>query len=258
MIRYIFVFCLSFSVLTAYAQDSLSLQQRVKILEQYNHEVLNERFEAKSESLKSEIDSQITAAKTEINEKLSWIKIVGTVCGIILAAGILTLVYQFFFGLKKLAEQKIKEKLDTHLADNTNYIIDVISSQRTETLIKNSKKVLIICGQEEDKDDAIRLLKSMHFKKIETTVLKFYEKLPSADLYVLNNQTGKLHQELVIEFLEKSESDDSFVYYGGPLQYDRNASYADQLNFANTKYTLYHQIINMLSFKEVMKTKYHE
>lgn len=242
----------------AFGQDSLTLQQRVRILEQYKDEVLNERFEAKSESLKSEIDSQIKAAKTEIDDQLSLIRIVGTVCGIVFAAGFLTLIYKFFFGIREFAEQKLKEKLDTHLTDNTNYIIDVISSQRIETLIKSNKKVVIICGREEDKDGAAKLLKSMHFKKIEAVVAKFYEKLPTADLYVFNNQTGNMNSELIIEFLEKSDSDDSFVHFGGQLQYDRNASYADQINFANTKYTLYHQIINVLSFKEVIKTKLHE
>lgn len=49
MIRYAISFCRTFSALQTYAQDSLSLQQRVKILGQYNDEVLNERFKAVGE-----------------------------------------------------------------------------------------------------------------------------------------------------------------------------------------------------------------
>lgn len=258
MIKYIMSFCLILLVATAYTQDSLSLQQRVKILEQYKDEVLNERFDAQSESLKSEVQSEMKAAKLEIESQLSTIRFVGSICGIILAAGLIASVYQFFWGIRKTAERMLKKKLETHLADNTSYIIDVITSQKTENLIKANKKIALICGEKDEEEQAVKLLKSMHFKKLEATTAKFYAKLPDADLYVFCNQSGKLHEELILEFLQKSSEDDTFVYFGNRLNYDPKAAYADRINFANSRYQLYHNMLNTLSFKEVIKTKYHE
>ena len=259
MIKRLFICCLVFVSSSLQAQDSLTLQQRVKILEQYNDEVLDEKFEVRSEQLKSLVDTEINKAKTEIDNKLSTIKLVGTTCGFFLAAGLIALFYQYFFGIKKTAEKMLKKKLETHLSENTNYIIDVISSQRTENLIKANKKIVVICGEQEDEEPAIKLLKSMHFKKTEVMTAKFYAKLPDADLYIFCNQSGKIHEELALEFLEKSSEDDTFIYFGSNrLNYDAKASYADQLNFANSKYQLYHNILNTLSFKEVIKTKFHD
>ena len=254
MIRNLLMLRVIFISFTLPAQDSLTIEQRVKLLEQYNEQILDEKFNIASAKLNGEIELELKRATTSLDERISILKIVG----IIISLGLGGLVYTSWRNAKRTMEKMLEKKLKSHLADNINHLVDVITSQKTENLIKKSKKILLLGSSEKECDSATKLLKSMQFDHVSCKAVKYYEKLPENDLVVFCNMNNSTHQELVVEFIEKGDSDDVFIYYGGRLNLDSKSSHYDKVNFANSRYTLYHQIINTLSFKEVINTKRHE
>jgi hypothetical protein len=236
-----------------YAQDTLSLKQRVKLLEVYNEKILKQEFETQSNKLSSSIHTELEKAKDEVTDQLRTLKIAGGVVSLILAAGVGAVLYQYFRGLRKIADKVLKERLKTHLEDNSSYILDLVTSQKVENLIRKSKNIFVVSGSDADLGQVLKLFGDMKFSKVNGRVFRYYEKPPSSDLIIFSARDGSLPDELVREFLEKGDDNESYVHYSsGRLDYDSKAGYAERLNFANTQYTLYHQIINILSFKEVI------
>lgn len=237
----------------ASAQDTLSLEHRVRLLEVYNEKILKQEFETQSIRLSSTIEIELENAKREVTDQLWVLKITGGVITLLLAIGIGVLLYKYFWGLQKLADKMLKERLKIHLEDNSSYLLDLITSQKVENLIRKSKRIFVIAGSVTDLNQSMKLFKDMKFMNVEGNVFRYYEKPGPSDLIVFSARDGSLPDELVNEFLEKGGPDESYVYFNSShLKYDRQASYAERLNFANSQFTLYHQIINVLSFKDLI------
>lgn len=236
------------------AQDSSSLKgitDRITLLESYNKEILDKKFETKSTELTNKIDYEVNKAKDEVLDQMWIIKITGGIIALVLAAGIGVLLYKYFVGLEKLADRMLKKKLANHLADNSQYIIDMITSQKTENLIKKNKKLLVLSGNDAEKDASEQLLTGMGFRNLQFVTTTEVENLPKADLVIFSNRNEALAESIMLDYLERSGDNDSFIFYGKRLNIDPQRAYSDRINFANSKFTLYHQIINTLSFKEI-------
>lgn len=247
-----FLLC-SFSVTSIIAQDTLKLSDRVKLLEEYKNEILDKRFDTKSVELSNKIEYELKKAKDDVTDQLWIIKITGGIIALVLAAGVGVLLRQYFVGIKKLADKLLNEKLESHLANNSQYIIEMITSQKTENLVRGNRKILLLSHDQEEQDATLPLLKGMGFKNIECKIVVSDEALPKSDLVLFSNKKETFPETLILALMESTEDDDSLVYYGKRLNIDFQKEYAERVNFANSKYTLYHQIINTLSFKEVFQ-----
>lgn len=237
------------------------LSDRVKRLETYKDEILDKKFDNKSTELSNKIDYEVKKAKDDVNDQLSIFRIAGSVLTLLIAAGVGALLYQYFVGIKKQTEKLFNKKLETHLSDNTSYIVELITSQKNETIIKANKKLLVLAGNEEEKTNTTKMLKGMGFKHVQSKTVTSLIELEEADLIVISNSNMSLPEELILQFLENSTENDHYIFFGKKLSVDMsggNNNYIDRLNFANTKYTLYHQLINTLSFNEFFTTQSEE
>lgn len=249
----IVLFLIFFGVVTN-AQEKLKIEDRVKLLETYNKEILDKKFETKSTELSNKIEYDVKKAKDDISDQLWIIKITGGIITLVLGAGIFILLRQYFVGLKKLADKLLKEKLESHLNDNSQFILDMITSQKTENLIKANKKILLVTADETEKNESLALLKSMGFKHIDTIIASSTMSHTDNDLTVFSNNKGNFDENLILKLMEESKEDEALIYYGKRLNIDQQKEYSERINFANSKFTLYHQIINTLSFKEIFDT----
>lgn len=240
----------------ASAQDSTKVKrisERLDLLEAYNKEILDKKFDTKSTELTNKIDYEVKKAADDVQDQLKIIKITGGIIGFLLAAGIGILLYQYFVNLKKKVDKLFKEKIENHLNENSQFLIDVITSQKVETQIKKNKKLLVLAGNDEEKNKVKTLLKAMGFDHIQIEVIQQFGNIPQSDLVIFSNTNKALSDDVISEFIKNSGDDDDFIFFGDRLVLDRADPNAEKVNFANSKYTLYHQIINTLSFKEVYK-----
>lgn len=257
--RIIIVVSLLIIATIAKASDSLrinDIDNRLKNLESYKNEVLDQKFETKAEALSNQVNQEVSKAKEEvikagdsINDKIWMFGIGGGIVVVILGAGFA----MSLSNIKKSGEAMLKNKLEGHLSENSDYIIDMITSQKSENRIRKEKKILILAPNHEVSIRTTNLLKGMGFEDLNALEVSSYNELQNADLILFSNMDGLMDEALILEFMEKSGNDSSFIFYGKRLNHNGNADYAERLNFANSRHTLYHQIINTLTFKEIFK-----
>ncbi|AKD02120.1 NARF domain-containing protein [Pontibacter korlensis] len=242
-------------------EPNTSIENRVQQLETYNQEIIQKKVDnlekevhLKLQENQQEIDIQLTEKKNEIDDKLTLLNTVAVVGGLLLALGIGGLIYQFFWGMKKLAENTLKEKLQTYLFENTQSMMELVNSHRVESKVKKEKLVRVVSGSDDETNLMKTLLKRMGFKNIECTTVDIYIPFPPSDLLIFCNIRKNLDTETIVSYLEESNAEDVFVYYGGRLELPQDKShFSERLNYANSRFTVYHQIVNTLIFKDILQ-----
>lgn len=249
--------------LILYPNDTKSIDQldkRVEFLENYNKEIIDKRFENKSTELSNKIDNELLQATNKISDQYRVIEITGGVIVLLIAIGVGAMGYQYIWGFKKQADKLLRNRLDTHIKENTHLIIDIIASQKTENIIKTKRQILIIAGSEKEKDQTSDLLKGLGFNLINSVVVNKFQDTPKSDLIIFSCNDRTIPHNLILDFMKNDSAETNFIFYSNVdrIKIESEEEYSERVNFANSKYTLYHQIISTLSFNEVIKLVGHE
>src|SRR5690606_6547589 len=158
-------------------------------------------------------------------------------------------VYLMFWGIKKKVNRSIAEKIETIVEQKREDIIKLIQSQKFERRLKETKKIIVISENEESQEEIKSTIETFKFKNVIYRINKTFDNYPEYDLIIINNCDGEFKQEDVTDIINSAGDDDvCFVAYTTKLL-DRNP----KLNFANSKFTLYHNILTTLSFSEAIK-----
>ena len=238
----------------AQAQNGKSVEDRVKLLEDYNERVLQQQFDAQGKELSTTVILELDKAKTEVKDQLRVFQIGFGVFNLVVGIGIGAFLYFYLRKVPKLAEQALNKKLEAHLEEKTTQILELLTARSTENKIRTSKKIFVVAGSEDELSKTLKLFKDMKFAKVEGAVFRYYRAAPQNDLLVFSAQDRSLPEDLIKEFLAKGSVEDSYVYYGaGRLSIDQAAPYAEQINFANSRYTLYNQVFTVLAFDHVTR-----
>ena len=217
------------------------IQRRVVNLEDYKSNIDNlskiEIQKAKDE-LKKEFDTDYENVRNMFYLIL--------LLGIPTALGTLIMV---FWGFNRKIKNLINEKIETIVEHKREDIIKLINNQEFERSLKNSKTLLVISANEDAQEEIKRMMHNFKFKNLIFRVNKTFQNIPEHDLVIFNNCDDKLTQQDVNEFMDSITDDDTYFVTFTPTQMERNP----RLNFANSKFTLYHNILTTLSFVEAIK-----
>lgn len=234
----------TFLITNAKEADStkiMSIEGRVSQLENYKINIENVY---KAEYQKSQND----LAK-DIDEKYKDVLNLFTMILILGIPSSLYGIYLAFWGIKKKVNQSIAEKIETIIEQKREDIIKLIQSQKFERRLKEGKNIVVISENEVSQEEIKSTIDTFKFKNVFYRINKSYDSLPEYDLIIINNCDGEFKQEDVTDIIDLANNDDvCFVAYT-TKQLDRNP----KLNFANSKFTLYHNILTTLSFSEAIK-----
>lgn len=218
-----------------------NLEGRVSQLENYKMNIENV-YKAEYQKSQNELTKDIDEKYKDVRNLFTMILILGI-------PGSLYGVYLMFWGIKKKINQSIAEKIETIVEQKREDIIKLIQSQKFERRLKESKKIIVISENEESQEEIKSTIETFKFKNVIYRINKSYDSLPEYDLIIINNCDGVFKQEDVTDIINFADNDDvCFVAYT-TKQLDRNP----KLNFANSKFTLYHSILTTLSFSEAIK-----
>ena len=234
----------SFSTMIGKEIDSTkinNLQNRVTQLENYKVNIENV-YKAEFQKTHNELVKQIDDDYGNVKNLFTMILIIGvpsSLCGI----------FMMFLGIKKKVNQTINEKIETIVEQKREDLIKLIQSQEFERRLKETKKILVISENEAAQEEIKSTVEKFKFKNVIYRINKTFVNLPEYDLGIINNCDGEFNQEDVNEIINYSDDEDvCFVAYT-TKQLERNP----KLNFANSKFTLYHNILNTLSFSETIR-----
>jgi hypothetical protein len=248
-----------------YGQDSQSnaleidkLDKRMEILEGQKEnlnkqsDLLEQDFEIKKKNL----DTRFSENKIEIDKELSGVRSLIYTLGI----GVLGLLlgYWFYFRsfIKRKTEEIAEDKINSYVANivevNKEKIINLIKSQDIELYVKENSSIQVITETEEDKNYLSKFFNEVNISNVSYVMKNEFINPPSdIDLVIFDDHrvTNSKH-DLFNEYIQNSSNKDLlFVFFGDRF----SAIERERVNFANSKFTLYNQIINSLKYNELRK-----
>lgn len=224
------------------------LENRIEILEGQK-ENLEDNYSNKIESLNIKYDKSNSELKDKWDIFTKW----GIPIGIGFIISIVIGYFTIYLKVKKFAKNEIEKKIAIEIKDNKDNIRKLINYQEIDNQIKNNKSILVLCKTIEDKQYCQKIFDEFDFKHVNAEVVGNYKKLKGFDVKVIDNHSKQFNDKLIEEFINKSSESELFLYFGeyNPIL----KKYPDKLNFANTKFTLYTNIINLLRFGEATKKR---
>lgn len=217
------------------------LETKVQLIEDYKSNI-KQYSKLELEKYKDELKKNFDEKYENVRNLFALILFIGapaTVYG----------VYIMFWGVNKKIKKAIEEKIEKIVELKREDIIKLINNQAFDRRIKETKKILIISESEDAEDNIRSTISNMGFKNLVYRLTNSTTTWPENDLVVINNINGEFSQDKINEIIEDNEDEDiCFVAYTSK-QIDRNP----RMNFANSKYTLYHSILTTLAFIASMK-----
>lgn len=217
------------------------IEKRLNNLEDYKENIDNVskiEVQAAKEELKKEFESDYENVRN----------LLAVILGLGLPATLYT-VYMMFWGFNKKMKNLINEKIETIVEHKREEIIKLINNQEFEKNLKNNKKLLVISENEDAQDEIKRMMSNFKFKNLTFRINKSFNNMPEHDLVVFNNCDDSLTQQDINDFMNSITDEDTYFVAYTSRQLERNP----RLNFANSKFTLYHNILTTLSFVETLK-----
>ena len=239
------------------AQGVQQLKQRIQILEDQKG-----NLEKQSELLKLDYDSKIKEFETRFgsfkleveqeNSFISWLLIA-------LAIGVVGFFLYSFSYFKKFikdqaelqASKMVEKKVATIVQDKREQLISLIRSQEVETRLKNNSKLLVLAETEEDGDYLVNFFEQAGIHNIDFRYSdEFQEISKTYDLIIFDDHRGtNLRHPLFREYIDRlSDTNMLYIFFGKYFEVEKR----EMVNYANSKFTLYNQIINSLKFKSLL------
>ncbi len=212
------------------------LETKVQLIEDYKSNI-DQYSKVELEKHKSELKKNFDADYENVRNLFALILIIGipsTLYGI----------YVMLWGVNKKIKKAIEEKIEKIVELKREDIIKLINNQAFDRKIKETRKILIISETEEAQEEIRSTTANMGFKNLIFRLTSSSTTWPDNDLIVINNIDGEFSQDKINEIIQDNKDEDScFVAYTS-RQIERNP----RMNFANSKYTLYHSILTTLAF----------
>ncbi len=234
------------------------LDNRISVLEGQK-----ENLQRQVDIAKNDVNSHINASSKNIESRFNnresewfWLKIV------IAGFGVIGFLYIKDFIQKKAeetAENQLKQKISELLDSKQNTLLDLISQLDLDAYLRENSNIHLITESLKRKDEIFEILREVGFDKITYDISKKYKKLdPNVNLILLDDGTEfldrktpeyKARHNLFNKYIDEQaeNSNTTFIFYG---QYFDSKN-RKNVNFANTKFTLYSQIINNLRYTAI-------
>ncbi|MEJ5102386.1 NARF domain-containing protein [Chryseobacterium sp. MYb328] len=217
-----------------------TLNQRLSNLEEYKENI--------DKTAKIDYDNSIKEFKKDTEEtskSLFWL-IGGLTVVAIAALGVN--LYNLLWGINKKINKKITDKIETIVEQKREDIISIIKDEEYEKKLKNNKKILVISSSREAEEQIKNTFSKMGFKNIIFRVKDNFTNIPDNDIIIFNNMGTELGQSY-IDTIVTQINDNEKCYIGYTVH---NLERHEQFNFANSRFTLYHQILNTLKFSDLI------
>lgn len=244
----------TFFSLGMFAQDNSSrdsiigtLEQRILTLENQK-ELLDGKFELQ----KGELENQFATYKNEVDPSIykidSFFWLMG-VLGFISFIGMLITIGSIFWYARSRAKKEVDNKLGAIFDENRDQISSLIKKESLEKKLKAASKLLVVHSDIKHKGEVKDILREANFPDNNIEFKNIKEEVPSLEDYHLIIQAiGEDVEDTDIQkYLDLDEK--YFVVYFKGRKAILN-SYRHNSSIANSKFTLYHHIMNTLKYMD--------
>ncbi|MBS1530227.1 MAG: hypothetical protein JSU01_07965 [Bacteroidetes bacterium] len=216
----------------------------MKNLEDYKSNIDN-LSKAQSENLKKYVDEEIKKGMAQVDDAkkmIAWVLFLG------LPVTLVAIIGLYFTALKK-AKKFVIDKIETIVEGKREEIIRLIETEAFDTKLRNTKQLLVISGDEDAQESLKKFMVKLKFKHVTYRIAGTFSDVPEHDLMIFNTPDGNLSQETIDKFMNQTEDEDTCYVAFTTKQLNRDP----RLNFSNSRYTLYHNILSTLKFSEIAR-----
>ncbi|WP_284462382.1 NARF domain-containing protein [Chryseobacterium sp.] len=236
-----FILLLLFPILMFAKDDSLmvsDINKRVITLEQYKEMMAAQAkmdYEKSAKKLEDDID--------EKTDTILWT--FGSFAVLALAAlGVNALNY---WNLNKKVDGKINSKIEGIIEQKREDILSMVKDEEYERKLKQAKNILVISSSREAEEEIKHTFSKFNFKNVKYRVKNSFQTIPENDIVVFNNLNGELDQAFINSIVATINDDEKCYIAYTITNLDRH----EQFNFANSRFTLYHNLLNTLKFSDL-------
>lgn len=230
--------------ITSVPEAGIDLNSRVARLEDYKANIDN-LSKIQAENLKKYVDDEIKKQMEDVEESKTTLKLLvnfgipGTVISLIIV----------FVTSITFCRKLINKKIEDIVEQKRDSIIRLIETEAFDQKLLNNKQLLVISSSEETEEQMKKFLRKLKFKKVKYRRIDDLDNLPDYDLMIFNTPDGGIPQATIDELINRSQDeDDCYVAYtNAQLRRD------PKLNFSNSSFTLYHNILTTLKYAELIK-----
>lgn len=203
-------------------------------------ELLKENFDGKATALENKFEAE----RLELDRQTL---LFGIISGVLAFFGLASIYLLWKRAIKKV-EEEVNKKVGNLVEEKRQDFVKLIKDQELETRLKNKNKILVVTKSEKDRTYLENFFEEAKIKQVSYEVSDTYQEPDSnIDLIVFDdhNNTQAQH-DLFREYIDNlSKSGIMFIFFGGRLENARH----ENLNFSNSKFTLYNHIITALKFR---------
>lgn len=234
-----------------------SLEERLEKIEKIE-EIHEEKLNLAVKKHQMTVDSVTNHKKEEINTTLAQWKNSFIITFIVF----LGISIASILGIAKYIESQYKTRIDTLIDNKQSHFLAMIKDKEIENSMRTYRKLLVLYINSKDEEEIRTIVnefkfttenvKYRHYTNEKTTKEKqeLEERIKEADLVILHSPNGAFDDQLLA--VVEAHSNKYFVnYHTGSTR----APTHEQVNFANSKYTLYHSVILTLKYKELQDSK---
>lgn len=235
-----------------------------------NSEVLSrlEQLEQKEELLKEKIDQNLKSAELKIEETMNSkkkaldndllevqgkFKEFGIYLSMIGIGSLLGLV-GIWFALKKWVEAQYQTKLGTLIKDKRVEFEAMIASQDLENQIRKTEQFLVLSTAGNKKTKLDELLHTLNIDNTSSHLIQDKSEVPATALtgdaiVIINDLDGNFDREILTDILDRA--DNKSLFLGFATGKERLPS-DPRMNFTNSKFTFYHNLINLAKYRRLV------
>lgn len=221
-----------------------TVEAKLATVENYKDN-LDQLYTINAEKLEKHVNETVDKKVEDIDEAkkiLKWLLLIG------IPATILGLLAVYFGAVKK-ARKIIVERIETIVEHKREDLIKLIETQEYDTKLKNNKKLLVLSSSDEANEKFKPMFQKLKFKDVNFRSVSTYIEYNSYDLIIFNDSDSSFDQTLIDEYVQNSVDENvSFVVYT-----NRNLTRHPRINFCNSSFTLYHNILSTLKYTEILK-----
>lgn len=220
------------------------LEERISKLEGYKIDIATQA-DARAETLKNQVEKDVRDGLKEIEDSKETLDLLVKL-GIPMTIGSFVLGY---IALLIYARKLVTSRIASLIEKKRDDIIRLVETEAFDNKLRNTKKILVISASEEGSESIGTFLGKLKFKLVLCRTIGGFNELPDHDLMVFNMPNGELSQQQVDQLMAMNDDEDKHyvAYLKGRLEPN------DRLNFSNSPFTLYHNILSTLKYAEVVK-----
>lgn len=215
-----------------------------------------EELEQNYNTLKQALESHKESAKNledKLSNKIDALENKNLIVSIVSIIGVMSIVV-YWFSIPKIVHGRIHKEIEQQFLKHTEFFSKMIEEFRNSVDIRHESKILILTTKNytDPKYFLNRLLKNTGFYIFRYASPSESIEYKNFDCILFDNDNSELTEEFMLNVFSSAGTNLAFIYYNTTDKRIKNDNLRMHMNYANSKYQIYGNLMNTLITHKVL------